>query len=119
VAGALILEQATFNGNATVYTASDQQIGTLDTAGSIVLTTAAGGGGHIVYGHLEAGAPETVGGADERLTAPSITVVADGELRRLTATTGDAYAEGMLDMKAHTFDVGDLRSAGADVILEA
>ncbi|MBX6393900.1 MAG: hypothetical protein IRY96_10520, partial [Burkholderiales bacterium] len=78
-----------------------------------------GGQGNIVYGHLEAGAPETVDEAEQRIGAPGITVVADGELRRLTPSTGDALAEGTLQMKAHTMEVGDLKSAGADVVLEA
>lgn len=118
-AGTLELGSGRMDGDAEVLTQGHQKIGHLVTDGDILLTSAEGGNGDIVFGHLQSGQPETVGEDEERLDAPSITVDADGALRRLTPSTGDARAEGMLTMTARTMDVGDLRSAGADVVLEA
>lgn len=102
----------------SVATSGDQALGMAASGGNLLLD-AANAAGDIVFGRLQAGAPDSVAPGEERLAAPSIAVRAGGALLRRDAASGDAHAEGMLNMKAGSMDLGGLRSAGADVVLEA
>ncbi|KAB7623810.1 leukotoxin LktA family filamentous adhesin [Alkalilimnicola sp. S0819] len=117
-AGSLILGDGVFSGTAEVLASGDQRIGKLASGGEMRLRTSAGSRGNIAFGTLVAGDPASVGGG-YRLGAPALTVSADGSLLRQAAGLGDATAEGMLTLTGERFDVGELRSAGADVTLDA